>query len=138
MVCARENKLDLGGTPTTTKVRVLLLAMLVMLALLVSPAAMGNSSLTAPEPMTAAVAQKSPSVVKATASYVAEHPPSHAYYYVAALCTLLLGSFVALIFGGNRRQWRTVLSPRVRRSSVPAVSYDGARPTPPLLQVFRL
>lgn len=138
MVCARENRIDLVGTLATVKIRVLLLAILVVLALLASHAAMGSSSQMTPEPATASVAQQSPSVVKATAGYVMEHPPSHAYYYVASLCTLLLGSFAALIFGGNRRQWRTVLSPRVRRSPVPAVSYDGARPTPPLLQVFRL
>lgn len=138
MVCARENRIDLVGTLATVKIRILLLALLVMLAMLVSHAAVGSSRLMALDPVTATVTHQSPDIVEAAASYVAEHSPSHTYYYVAALCTLLLGSFAGLIFGGNRRQWNPVLSPRIRRSSAPAVLYGGMRPTPPLLQVFRL
>ena len=66
------------------------------------------------------------------------HSPTHSYYAVAFL-TIFVGGLLGLLFGGVLPTRRIVIAPRqTRYDLVPDISYPSPRPTPTLLQVFRL
>jgi len=137
MVSAHETRGKLTSWLAAGKIRVPLLAVLVTLNLLVFHGTLGSMSRSVSEP-TSTAAHQVAELEGTSASYLAEHSPSHAYFYLAALCALVLGSFVGLFFRGVRRRQRFVFPRSARQRFDREMFFDGLRPTPPLLQVFRL
>lgn len=136
MAIAHEIRAELARGLAAVKIRIPLLAVLVMLTLLVCHGALGSTDRLALEP--AAVAHQSSGAAGASVNHLVEHASAHTYYYVAALCTLLLGSFVGLFFGDVSRRRRFAVLRGARQRFSLKLSFGGVRSTPPFLQVFRL
>lgn len=133
MVGVHETGRRLAGGFTAAKIQAPFLAVLVVLTLLVCHAALGGTNRLALAP-----AHQLSGVAGNSIDQFVESSGTHTYYYVAALCSLLLGYFASLFFGGARRRSRPAFLHDARRHFSLKTFYDGACHTRPFLQVFRL
>lgn len=137
MVSARKNRLDPVNVLASAKVRASLLAALVVLTLLVCHATVGGTSRLTLEPMVA-VSYQSSEVVGSFASQSTEPFSSHAYYYVAVICTLLLDAFAGVFLADARRRLRAIFYPGTGQPLGSIFLRGDVKVTQPMLQVFRL
>lgn len=121
------------------KFRAPILASLAVVVLLVCHGSFGGTGELSLEPLPAVVTHQGSGEVGAAAGHSVEHSASHVYYYVAALCTVLLGSLFGLLLGKYVRKKAAVdYLPVPKQHYLPAVLYGGTGPAASLLQVFRL
>lgn len=121
------------------KHRAPVVALLVVLALLVCHGSLSSTSGLVLEPSPTAAVHQETGETGSAAGHSAEYSSLHIYYYVIALCVVLLGSFFGLLLKNGFRRQRVLQNLLAsKRHSMPGLLYGRGGPTAQLLKVFRL